>query len=213
MASLADLAGVPTSTVSRIESGKIRPTAAMLQRLASAAGYRITATLDEAGSDQPLADALTTLEEAGEVDKVRAFDRLASVASAAPAARRQGARRVAVPQSVTRAVASLHAQGLNPVVSGMEAVAEQLEPTRSFIPIVYVDDPLKAQGFEPAGPLAHQVMLLLPTTDNVRRWARYDTPVPMTTREWAILDAMSSPGRQSELARQELKTRSLPGNN
>lgn len=42
MSSLAVLAGVPTSTVSRIEMGKIQPSLDTLSRVAEAAGYRLT---------------------------------------------------------------------------------------------------------------------------------------------------------------------------
>lgn len=53
MSSLAVLAGVPTSTVSRIEMGKIQPSLDTLSRVAEAAGYRLTLcvadTTDRAG--------------------------------------------------------------------------------------------------------------------------------------------------------------------
>jgi hypothetical protein len=48
-------------------------------------------------------------------------------------------------------------------------------------------------------------MLLLPTTPNVRRWTRYDTQVPMVSREWGLLDAMASPGRQGDIALEQLE--------
>lgn len=42
---LAERAGVPQSTVSKIESGRQQPTMAMLERLVAAAGFRIRAGL------------------------------------------------------------------------------------------------------------------------------------------------------------------------
>lgn len=41
MTSLAALAGVPTSTISRIESGRIEPTLGMIRRIALGAGYHL----------------------------------------------------------------------------------------------------------------------------------------------------------------------------
>ena len=41
MSSLAVLAGVPTSTISRIESGHIEPTLGMIRRIALGAGYHL----------------------------------------------------------------------------------------------------------------------------------------------------------------------------
>jgi hypothetical protein len=54
-------------------------------------------------------------------------------------------------------------------------------------------------------------MLLLATTANVRRWTRDDTPVPMTTREWGLLDAMASPGRQGDIAREQFESMWMVG--
>jgi transcriptional regulator with XRE-family HTH domain len=209
MAALADLAGVPTSTVSRIEAGKTEPTVSMLARLMAAAGFRFEPTLAEAGSDQPLAEALERLESADAGQRARLFERLPSVASVSPVARRHGARRVAVPDDLANAVARLRRQGQNPVVSGMEAAAESLDPARSFIPVVYVDDPARVEDFDPAGPGAYQVMLLLPTTANVRRWTRDGAATPMVTREWGLLDAMASPGRQGDIAREQFGSMKL----
>lgn len=41
MSSLAVLAGVPTSTISRIESGQVEPTLGMVRRIALGAGYHL----------------------------------------------------------------------------------------------------------------------------------------------------------------------------
>ncbi|MDR1266426.1 MAG: helix-turn-helix domain-containing protein [Propionibacteriaceae bacterium] len=205
MAALADLARVPTSTVSRIESGRIEPTVAMLARLLGAAGFRFEPTLAESGGDQPLADVLERLESAAAAERARWLNRLPAVASVAPVARRTGARRVAVPGDLATAIGRLRDQGQNPIVSGVEAWLESIDPVRSFIPLVCVDDPARAEGFGAAGRGARQVMLLLATTANVRRWTRTDTPVPMTARLWGLLDAMASPGRQGDIARELFK--------
>ncbi|WP_206074440.1 helix-turn-helix domain-containing protein [Antribacter gilvus] len=41
MSTLARNAGVPTSTISRIETGRMQPSLAMLRRIAAAAGFRL----------------------------------------------------------------------------------------------------------------------------------------------------------------------------
>jgi transcriptional regulator with XRE-family HTH domain len=200
MNALADLSGVSVSTISRIEAGKTEPSVGVLSRLSQAAGFRFDPLLEEAGSDQPFADALDQLGAAEPESRGRWFGRLSSVARVSPVAKRLGARRAALTEDLATAVAKLDAQGRNPVVSGMEAVAGTVIPTRSFIPLVYVDDPGRAEGFDEPGTTAFQAMLLMPTTANVVRYSRSDTKVPMVTWEWGLLDAMASPGRQSDIA-------------
>jgi len=209
MAALADLARIPTSTISRIESGKIEPTVAMVTRIAQAAGFKYEPMLTELGSDQPFADILARLAVTNSGERRRLLDRFSEVASTAPLVRRTGVRRVAVPGDLATAVSLLQQQGEYPIVSGMEAVTRIIDPVQSFVPVVYVDDPARAEGFNPAGRDAFQVMLLLPTTDNVRRWTRDDTDNPMVVPEWGWLDAMASPGRQSDIARDEFESNKL----
>ena len=67
---LAARAGVPTSTVSRIEAGSSDPTLTMLSRLIAAAGYHLSVTLDEPELPRELAiESLTQAYAPGE--KVR----------------------------------------------------------------------------------------------------------------------------------------------
>ena len=206
MAGLADLARVPTSTISRIESGKIEPTVAMLTRIAQAAGFRYEPRLTEAGSDQPFADTMERLMGDDTGERTRLFDRFPEVASTAPVVRRSGLRRVALPDDLATAVNLLQQQGQRPIVSGMEAVAQSINPTRSFVPLVYVDDPARVDGFGPTGGNAFQVMLLLPTTENVRQWTRDNADTSMVAKEWGWLDAMASPGRQGDIAREAFQS-------
>jgi len=205
MAGLANLAQVPTSTISRIESGKIDPTVAMFSRIAQAAGYLFEVSLTESGSDQPLANAIQALEEAKTEERGKLLARFPRVATTAPVTRRLGMVRVAVPGNISTAIECLNNQGQNPIVSGLEAVAESISRTRSFIPLVYVDAPNQVVGFDTVVENAFQVMLLLPTTQNVRSWTRVDLEVPMVTAEWGWLDAMASPGRQSDIAREQFE--------
>ena len=68
---LAAKAGVPTSTVSRIEAGSSDPTLTMLSRLIAASGRHLSLTLD-AIQDRPYLIAIETLTEAYAPDaKVR----------------------------------------------------------------------------------------------------------------------------------------------
>ncbi|MGY4768236.1 helix-turn-helix domain-containing protein [Kribbella sp. CWNU-51] len=68
---LAAKAGVPTSTVSRIEAGSSDPTLTMLSRLIAASGRHLSLTLD-AVQDRPHRIAIETLTEAYTPDaKVR----------------------------------------------------------------------------------------------------------------------------------------------
>ncbi len=62
---LAAKAGVPTSTVSRIENGQSDPTITMLQRLLSAAGVRLVIDVTSGDGDPTLA-ALATAFDDGE---------------------------------------------------------------------------------------------------------------------------------------------------
>jgi len=112
---------------------------------------------------------------------------------------------VTVPGDLATAVSLLQQLGARPIVSGMEAVTRVIDPAQSFVPVIYVDDPAKA-GLDPAGQDTFQVMLLVPSTDNVRRWTRDDTATPMVVPEWGWLDAMASPGRQGDIARAEFKS-------
>jgi transcriptional regulator with XRE-family HTH domain len=205
MAGFADLAGVPVSTISRIESGKIEPTVAMLARIAQAAGFQYESVVTEMGSDQPYADILERLGCSDVAERARLFARLPSVALTAPVASRLGLRRVAIPGNLTTAVEMLQNQGHSPIVSSIEAVVGSVDPIRSFVPLVYVNDPDQASGFEAAGGHPFQTMLLLPTTDNVRRWERNEHEVSMVCQEWGWLDAMASPGRQGDIARDDFQ--------
>ncbi|MDR1767206.1 MAG: helix-turn-helix domain-containing protein [Propionibacteriaceae bacterium] len=206
MTALAALAGVPASTVSRIESGKTDPTMGMLSRLMGAAGFAFESLVADLGDDQPFADALDRLEGANDDDREAQFQLLPDVAGVAPVASRRGLRRVAAPADLSTALAALAGQGQHPVVSGMEAFAGAIDPQLSFVPIVYVDDPAAVEGFAEADEGAYQVMLLLPATDNVRARLRVDTVVPMMVREWGLLDAMASPGRQGDIARDQFQS-------
>jgi transcriptional regulator with XRE-family HTH domain len=62
---LAARAGVPTSTVSRIESGEIDPTAGMLRRIVEAAGSRLVLALETGDAEPTLASLSNAAEQIG----------------------------------------------------------------------------------------------------------------------------------------------------
>ncbi|MDR1184434.1 MAG: helix-turn-helix transcriptional regulator [Coriobacteriales bacterium] len=93
MNSLADLAGVPASTISRIEAGKIEPTYSLLSRIVSAAGFALDSQVQEGGSDQPIAAYLDRLKAKSTPIQTVAARELLAIASLAAIAKRIGVRR------------------------------------------------------------------------------------------------------------------------
>jgi len=198
MNALADVSGVPVSTISRIESGKVEPTWAMVRRLVTAAGFRLEPTLTETETDEPLAGILRRLERAQPSARERIVARFPAVARLAQVARRPGARRVELTVPLGEAVARLAQQGQSPTVSSLEAFRRDAGKARSFTPVVYVDDAATAGEFRAAKPTSPTIMFLLPITANVRSWSEDVEGVRMMSREWALLDSLASPGRQPD---------------
>lgn len=201
MNAVAALAGVPVSTISRIESGKIDPTLSMLDRIAAAIGYTLAPAVTESGSDEPFAAALRELDAADPDDRRGLIVRLPIVAALAPVARRTGAARVDLDRGLHEALVDLRHESQDPVLSSLEAFATDLRAARSFTPVIYVNDPSTVTAVASASASSRQVAMLLPTTDNVRRFTRTIAEGVLVTREWGLLDALASPGRQSDVAR------------
>ncbi|MDR2974024.1 MAG: helix-turn-helix transcriptional regulator [Propionibacteriaceae bacterium] len=198
MNALSDVSGVPVSTISRIEAGRVEPTWAMMGRLLAAAGFRLDAELTETGSDDPFASVLRSLSEAQPSGRAGILRRFPTVARLAPVARRTGARRVELSDELGGAVISLARQGRAPVVSSLEAYLGDPNHTRSFSPVVYVDDPVLVTRFNVAKPTSPAVMFLLPMTENVRAVSTGGNEIGLVSREWALLDSLASPGRQPD---------------
>ena len=148
---LAHLVGVPASTITRIESGIVDPTYSMLQKIASGAGFILSGTLADVGSDSPYVAVLERVQNASSVEKRRLVKKLAQTATLAPATKRPGVSIFALDRSIGDFIRFLEERGANPVVSSLEAeavavavavaVAEDMTSTRSFTPVVYVDRP------------------------------------------------------------------------
>jgi transcriptional regulator with XRE-family HTH domain len=200
MNALADLADVPASTISRIESGRIEPTFSMLTRIATAAGFLLESKVQEARNDQPFAAYLERLRLKGAPIQLGPARELLTVASLALVAQRMGAQRIELDESLEVAVGKMADQGQRPVISALEAYNRSINPVQSFTPVIYINDPTKLKGFKAATARSSQVMFVLPITDNVQRNAGDTEGFTMVSREWGILDALASPGRQPDAA-------------
>jgi transcriptional regulator with XRE-family HTH domain len=198
MNALADVSGVPVSTISRIESGAVEPTWSMMSRLTEAAGFRLDPHLTESGSDEPFASVLRQFGRGSPAERARLLKRFPVVAQLALVARRHGARRIQLDTPLNEAVSALNGQGQHPVVSSTEAFAGDITQDRSFSPVVYVDRPGDAAGFLPGTRTSHRTAFLLPTTGNVRDVTHDIGGVMKVSREWALLDSLASPGRQAD---------------
>jgi transcriptional regulator with XRE-family HTH domain len=207
MNSLADLAGVSASTISRIEAGKIDPTFAMLKRIAEAAGFCLNSRFEDVGSDQPFASYIARLKSKNLEIRERPARELFTIARLAPVAKRRGACRLEIPKNLQEAVRRLAGQRQEPVVSALEACSGRISPQQSFVPVVYVNDPNSVTGFKPAAPRSPKVLFVLPITDNVRRYVQAERGVAMVSPEWALMDALASPGRQPDAALEALAAR------
>lgn len=197
----ADLIGLPASTITRIESGLVEPTYAMLQRIASGAGFRLTETLSDEGSDAPYAAALDRIQNATKSERRRLVKKLAQTANLAPVTKRPGARIFALDRPIAEFIRFLEERGSNPVVSSFEAASDDVSSTSSFTPVVYVDNPDVLTDLPAMSPSANASVVVLPTTENARRFTRRVNGTAMLSREWGMLDALASPGRQADVAR------------
>jgi hypothetical protein len=103
-------------------------------------------------------------------------------------------------------IQNLSDRGANPVISSLEAVARDSNSSRSFVPIVYVDRPEDFSNLPGMSPTAKASVVLLPITENVRRFTTVVDGVSMVAPEWGMLDALAAPGRQADVARELLPT-------
>lgn len=197
----SQLVGVPASTITRIESGIVDPTYSMLQKIASGAGFTLSETLSDVGSDEPYAVAVDRIQKASSVvDRRRFVKKLAQTAMLSPVTKRPGVRVFALDRPVGEFVRYLAERGANPTVSSLEAVADDISSTRSFSPVVYVERPEDLDDLPPMSPTARASVIVLPITENVRKFTRWVNGTAMLAPEWGMLDALASPGRQADVA-------------
>lgn len=197
----AQLVGVPASTITRIESGIVDPTYSMLQKIASGAGFTLSGTLSDVGSDAPYAAAVERIQNASSVERRRLVRKLAQTAILAPVTKRPGVRIFSLDRPIGDFVQHLEERGANPTVSSLEAVADDIASTRSFTPVVYVERPEDLDDLTPMSPTARSSVIVLPITENVRKFTRWVNGTAMLAPEWGMLDALASPGRQADVAR------------
>jgi len=198
MNTLADLTGVPASTISRIESGKLDPTYSMLRRIVQAVGYSLEDQVTESGSDQPIANYLDRLLTSGRDFVTAPIRDLLTTASLAPISKRKGLRRIELEGGLAEVFYQLNQQEQKPIVSSLEAFFGSIAVLQSFIPILYLNDPASVTGFKDATMRSTQIMFLLATTDNVRSVAKSKKTITMVSPEWGLIDALASPGRQPD---------------
>lgn len=197
----AQLVGVPASTITRIESGMVDPTYSMLQKIASGAGFTLSETLSDVGSDAPYAVVVERIQNASSVERRRLVKKLAQTATLAPVTKRPGVRVFALDRPIGEFVRYLVERGANPTVSSLEAVAGDTSSTWSFTPVVYVERPEDLDDLAPMSPTARASVIVLPITENVRKFTRLVDGTAMLRPEWGMLDALASPGRQADVAR------------
>lgn len=200
----ARLTDVSASTISRIESGKTDPTFSMLQRIAERAGFAFDGELRDTGDDIVVQRTVNKLKV--DTAKRLAVRDLPQAAGAARITKRKGARIFSFSTSVSELVDKLNRVGQRPLVSGLEAVVGDARSTRSFTPVIYVEDPEQLSGIlEPRSPFAKATVVLLPKTTNVRTQPVFrNFGVDMVDPDWALVDSFASPGRQPEIAREFL---------
>jgi transcriptional regulator with XRE-family HTH domain len=198
MNSLAAIVGVPPSTISRIESGKIEPTFQLVLRIVDALGFSIGTDIEESGSDAPFVKFLDSLPSDYKLQSYSS--KFAGIAQLAPVAKRIGVKRFEAPTDLRFAVESLLAEGQSPIVSSLEAFNKTIVTASSFIPIIYVDNPNQITNLLPANKSSKQIMFLLPTTQAVKQRTKTIDGTAMVSPEWGLLDALASPGRQPDAA-------------
>ncbi|QTX03475.1 helix-turn-helix domain-containing protein [Agromyces archimandritae] len=199
----ADLVGVPASTITRIEAGQVEPTWQMLQRIAEGAGLDLEADLHDLADDARYAAALDGIAGTQGSEKRKRVRKLSGVAALAPVMKRSGVKSFELDRPLSDVVARWEEAGLHPIVSSLEAVEGDVASGASFIPVVYLDDPAAA-GLAPARPASGSVVAVLPSTEHVRRYSQRLRGTMMATVEWGIMDALASPGRQADIAREYL---------
>lgn len=163
---LAAKAGVPTSTVSRIENDQVDPTVGMLQRLLAAAGERLILVTESKNQGPTLASLATAVEEVGGRQRID-WVRLRGFADWAAQQR---------PDRLAAAMADPPARTGTPLDAILAAFAEQLAVERR------VERPTWARTVE-----ALDEEWSPPATPRMRAEAAAATPEPFRRRN-IVLD-------------------------
>ncbi len=188
---LTILSGVPQSTVSRIEAGKMSPSYDIMRKLLAALSFEASDSLRPAVTDGQLVRFMDEYAD-GAIPARAVPDRLRIAAQTAPVMGRAGVRRASA--SLAEVVGWAAAQRVSYAVSGLEACSDET----SFEPIVYLA-PTAALPFDPPQP-GRRGSILLPLADRHLRFVGDAGGVPVMPFAWALMDAIASPGRQSDVA-------------
>lgn len=188
---LTILSGVPQSTVSRIEAGKMSPSYDIMRKLLGALGFEASDSLRPAVTDAQLVRFMDECADGG-IPARAVPDRLRIAAQTAPVMDRAGARRFSA--GLSEVVDWANAQRMSYAVSGLEACSDET----SFEPIVYLA-PSAAPPFGPPQP-GRRGSILLPLADRHLRFVGGSGGVSVMPFAWALMDAIASPGRQSDVA-------------
>lgn len=190
-AELATLSGVSKSSISRLEAGKLNPSFEMVRTLLNSIGFEASEQLRPKVSD---AQMFRFLDEysAGLIADSEAIDRLRIAAQTAPLRDRPGLRYVAA--DLREVLAFLRRENAQFAVSGLEACSNET----SFEPIFYLDPELEIPWAEPRFGQRGSYILTL----DARKVGLIDRdgPDPIMPSAWALMDAIASPGRQSDVA-------------
>jgi transcriptional regulator with XRE-family HTH domain len=92
MTSFAEIAGVPASTITRIEASVVDPTYSMQQKIAGGAGFTLQGNLADTASDAPETATIDRIAQATSFEKRRLVKKLAKAAPLSPAGKRPEAR-------------------------------------------------------------------------------------------------------------------------
>lgn len=201
-AELARVAGVPRSTISRIEGGKVSPSFDTVSAILHSIGFTLSNELKDEPDDRLMLETAHALRR-GEIPENQIFDRLRIAAQTAPVLQRPGARTVNAPLGVVWDW--IHANATSYAISGLEACSEEV----SFRPIVYLDPALEIPWTTPAR--GNQGTIVIPMTDAVARMVETTNNIRYVPEEWAVMDAIASPGRQSDIGLALLEMRTQQG--
>lgn len=185
---LSTLSGVPQSTVSRIESGKMSPSYDIMRTLLATLGFESSDTLRPAVSNAPLVRFMDDYER-GLIPDRTVLDRMRIAAQTSPILDRGGARKVSV--GLAEVVEWARAEGVRFAISGLEGCSNET----SLEPIIYLAAETSFASPEPG----RRGSILLPLDEDVARFAG-GGDLPTMSVAWALMDSIASPGRQSDVA-------------
>jgi transcriptional regulator with XRE-family HTH domain len=161
---LASRAGVPTSTVSRIEAGEIDPTVGMLERVVDAAGSRLVLDLETIDAEPTLASLATAAGQVGSRLKID-WTRLRGFADWA----------AEHPDRLGRALADPPARTGTPLDAILAAFAEELAAQHGLP---------RPRWTRAVGPLKEE--WAAPGTPRMRSEAAVKTPEPFRRRNLVL---------------------------